>query len=134
MPLSFASIFEDLVDAAGDAVKRALRRKDGRRKKRAVDYDALIAAALVAALQERAARPEASGGAANDDTAIRLHDAARFISLHSGVDAVVILRDPAERERAYKLAARELHPDAGGGEDLFKELGRHNQLLKDSIL
>lgn len=37
----------------------------------------------------------------------------------------------AEIKKAYRLRAREHHPDAGGDEELFKEIGRAHEVLVD---
>ena len=51
------------------------------------------------------------------------YEAALFLSVHSGcIPKDYILDSPEACERAYKLAARKLHPDAGGSHELFVKL------------
>lgn len=57
--------------------------------------------------------------------------AARFIAEHAGQpsDADPILTDPAARARAFKAAARRLHPDAGGNPEQFRQLVEARDLI-----
>jgi len=59
-------------------------------------------------------------------------DAARFIATHSGsnaYDVPQILVDPEWRAKAYRYAARRLHPDQGGTADLFQQLQDAKRVL-----
>lgn len=66
-------------------------------------------------------------------------EAARFISEHaiesplsgrSVFTASEILADSDKREAAYRVAAKRLHPDAGGDPDLFRQLGEAREILR----
>lgn len=59
-------------------------------------------------------------------------DAARFIATHGGsnaYDVPQILVDPEWRAKAYRYAARRLHPDQGGTADLFQRLQEAKRVL-----
>jgi 3-phenylpropionate/cinnamic acid dioxygenase small subunit len=57
--------------------------------------------------------------------------AATFIATHGGASADEILSNPAVRERAFRAAAKKLHPDAPGGDShLFRELAAHREILR----
>lgn len=57
-------------------------------------------------------------------------NAAKFLALHSGDDAVLIASEPQARMAAFRKAALKLHPDQGGNGMLFRELMGHNQILE----
>lgn len=42
-------------------------------------------------------------------------EAARFVALHAGVEAVGILNRADDWRNAYRIAARKFHPDTNGG-------------------
>lgn len=57
--------------------------------------------------------------------------AAKFIATHGGAPVDEILSDAAVRERAFRAAAKKLHPDALGGDtQLFRELMAHREILR----
>lgn len=58
-----------------------------------------------------------------------LDDAAAFVAHHSGNHPNNILTWPHGYRESYKLAARKLHPDAGGSHDLFVKLGQAQTVL-----
>ncbi len=60
--------------------------------------------------------------------------ASRFVAQQAGggFDAAGVLADPEIRARAYRAAARRLHPDAGGDPDDFKRLGAARRLLDET--
>jgi hypothetical protein len=63
-------------------------------------------------------------------------DAARFIATHGGsnaYDVPQILTDPKWRAKAYRYAARRLHPDNGGTTELFQRLQDAKQVLDGNV-
>jgi hypothetical protein len=62
------------------------------------------------------------------------YEAALFLSVHSGcIPKDYILDSPEACERAYKLAARKLHPDAGGSHELFVKLQEAKAALDTQV-
>ena len=66
---------------------------------------------------------------AGTDAIIDVHDAAEFISKHSGFTPLDILTNEELRKRAYREAARVLHPDKGGDKNMFVLLQNAKKLL-----
>lgn len=60
-----------------------------------------------------------------------LEGAIAFLHEHAG-DTEWDYDDPAGVARAYRTAARQLHPDAGGDPDLFKRLGEAKRMLDEA--
>jgi hypothetical protein len=56
-------------------------------------------------------------------------DAARLLAAYSGQPATEILGSAEKRERAYRRAALQLHPDRGGDPDAFARLASARDLL-----
>lgn len=56
-------------------------------------------------------------------------EAAKWLKEFSGISWVVIFNNPTERERAYRIAARKLHPDAGGDAAQFRKLQIAKKIL-----
>ena len=66
---------------------------------------------------------------AGTDAIIDVHDAAEFISKHSGFTPLDILTNEELCKRAYREAALVLHPDKGGDKNMFLLLQKAKQLL-----
>jgi len=62
-------------------------------------------------------------------TIVDVHDAAEFISKHSGLKPLDILTNEELCKKAYRIAARILHPDKGGDKNMFLLLQKAKQLL-----
>ena len=58
-----------------------------------------------------------------------IDDAARFIAEHSGL-VVPVDVVPEVLDRAYRNAARRLHPDSGGDPAMFRRLTEARDLLR----
>lgn len=65
-----------------------------------------------------------------------VEQAARFILSSTASDGRArnaetrdVIVDPAARDRAYRRAAKKLHPDAGGDPELFKRLAEAKRIL-----
>lgn len=57
--------------------------------------------------------------------------AAQFIALHGVAPVDEVLSNPVVRERAFRAAAKKLHPDAPGGDtQLFRELTANREILR----
>lgn len=56
--------------------------------------------------------------------------AARIIGSRSGISYTSILNDPETQQAAYRSAARNLHPDAGGSSEHWAELQRARAVLE----
>ncbi len=56
--------------------------------------------------------------------------AVEFLAKHAGVSFDSVQNDP---EAAYRLAARQLHPDSGGSHDTFVQLQGHYKTLKAAV-
>jgi hypothetical protein len=69
------------------------------------------------------ALPPASGPEMSAETA------AQFLSHVSGIFVSHVSTDPDALERAYKAAARSLHPDQGGSHDEFVRLQQAKRAL-----
>lgn len=82
---------------------------------------------------EAAQSQGAKGGAAPSKTRLRLPPdcevAVAFLCLHGGADGDSLRFGQGIKE-AYRVAARKLHPDAGGSHEEFVELSRHTEKLK----
>lgn len=64
-----------------------------------------------------------------------LDEAARFLIEQSGGEGWSVervLNDADVASQLYRLAARKLHPDAGGDHDLFVRLGEAHKLIKEA--
>lgn len=57
------------------------------------------------------------------------HESALFLATYSVIPKDYILDSTEARDRAYKIAARKLHPDAGGSHDLFVKLQQAKEAL-----
>lgn len=57
--------------------------------------------------------------------------AANFIAVHGGALVEEVLSDAAVREKAFRTAAKKLHPDQSDGDiRLFRELMAHREILR----
>ena len=55
--------------------------------------------------------------------------AARFIGAHSDIDWNSVLEFSRARKIAYRIAAKKLHPDAGGTQEEFQKLQEAIEVL-----
>lgn len=60
-----------------------------------------------------------------------LEEAASFVERHSGFSSIKIQTSAVEFRSAYRVAARKLHPDAGGDTVQFQRLQMAHDILKD---
>jgi hypothetical protein len=66
-------------------------------------------------------------------SSMTVEDATEFLLEHAGDDEHTprnVLDDPALADTLYRRAAKKLHPDAGGSEELFSELGNAIALVR----
>lgn len=146
-------LLEDLfttgLDIGAREVKRAARRKHNRNVRPALDIigeffeaarkesTATRRRSLHPPIVDRQKPPGASTSsppparvAAKSELDVYLEKAAGFLSLHSGVPAHQILLNRAARDRAYREAAKRLHPDQGGDETTMQELTAYWRVLR----
>lgn len=122
----------DLIRRAASALVEPPKKKK-RRKRTLSDEELLLL--LLAKYAGGSAAPPPSPPAPDprEIRASRIDAALTFLERWSGIPRAEIVRDPATRDRAYKTAARKLHPDMGGSEEMFKLLAGHHQLLRETL-
>lgn len=60
-----------------------------------------------------------------------IHKAAEFIARYSGVTPLEIVKDRQKLQTAYHLAAKRLHPDKGGSNELLDLLVKAKKLIEN---
>lgn len=61
-------------------------------------------------------------------------EASKFLARHSGIDADDIATDGPEYRRAYRMAAKKLHPDKGGNTEEFIILTKIKKLFENRFV
>lgn len=74
-------------------------------------------------------------GIAMGPATMTLEEAARFVAVSANgmndADWIYIVDDSEYRESMYRMAAKQLHPDQGGDEELFKRLVEAKRVLDE---